>query len=138
MSRNNIFQLYLAAEYFVKIAGEDIRVVPGVFPHDLAKKIEELQSFCFITAFNPYPSVLNREENLQRNSKLLDELVAYGFDYYEAMGCSSDRMWIEDSFLVMNIKRRESLQMAEKYGQLAILYWEQPGVVELLKNEKAL
>ena len=86
------------------------------------EKANHLDSFAFITAWNPLPVILSLEENRKRNQELENELISNGMDYSQGIGISADGNWSEESFFVENISIEKANELAKKYGQLAFVF----------------
>lgn len=100
-----------------------------VFPVDLILKIgsfhqlnPNIKSWAFITAWNPLPTILTYQENIERNNSLLLELNNDGYISHLGKGVSADGKWEEESFLIENINKATALDFSIKYGQMAFVY----------------
>ena len=110
-----------------------------VFPVDLIIKIGGLnhlnpviKTWAFITAWNPLPTILTYEENVERNNNLLLELNNEGYISHLGKGVSADGQWEEESLFIENINKATALDFAIKYGQMAFVYGELNQVAELI------
>ena len=96
----------------------------------LSKENEVLQSFlkeqhfdswCFITACNPFSKALSLEENNALNKKLEADLSIYTI--FPAAGKDTLGDWPpEISFFVGNISKKQALFLGKKYEQNAIVF----------------
>jgi hypothetical protein len=57
----------------------------------------DLESWAFITAWNPLPSVLSVKENADRNLQLEQDLNAHNYKYISGYGADKEEQWKEDS-----------------------------------------
>ena len=110
-----------------------------VFPEDTILKIGSFYSFnsniniwAFITAWNPLPTILTYEENVDRNGSLLSDLTNGGYKCHLGKGVLSDGKWEEESFFIENISKATSLEISIKYGQMAFVYGNSDGLAELV------
>jgi len=101
-------------------------------PDILQKHLRSLDfnRFAFITVYNPYLQGLSLQDNQQRNTELLQDLVWYTFIHGAGGDIEGERA-PEESFLVCNIDREVSIGLARKYEQNAILFWNR-NIVELI------
>jgi len=81
-----------------------------------------LQSWAFITAWNPLPDILSLEVNQRRNLQLEQDIKKLGLRYTPGMGISEDEKWSEESFFIENISHDNANKLAVKYGQLAFVF----------------
>ena len=86
----------------------------------------------FLTAWNPAPRTLSREENDRRQRALIVDLRAKGYDFLPGVGRAADGSWAEDSLLVLDISRGAAIALARKFGQLAIVAGVRNGAAELI------
>lgn len=117
MSKEETHQAFLNTTY--KVKGNynfDIKI------NSLVENANHLDSYAFITAWNPLPVILSLEENRKRNQELENELISNGMDYSQGIGISADGNWSEESFFVENISIEKANELAKKYGQLAFVF----------------
>ena len=99
---------------------------------ELEKQFPNLQSWCFITAWNPLPEVLALEENKKRNQLLENDIQNLGLKYLKGIGISADENWLEESFFILDCPLQIAKDLAIKYGQLAFLYGEKKAEANLV------
>ncbi len=117
MTKEETHQAFLNTTY--KVKGNynfDIKI------NSLVENANHLDSYAFITAWNPLPVILSLEENRKRNQELENELISNGMDYSQGIGISADGNWSEESFFVENISIEKANELAKKYGQLAFVF----------------
>jgi hypothetical protein len=73
-----------------------------------------------VTAWNPHPRFLSREENERRGRALEARLDALGFAHHPAVGRSDDWSAYEHSRAVIGPGRDQVLGVAEEFEQLAV------------------
>jgi hypothetical protein len=73
-----------------------------------------------LTAGDPYPVELTAEENSVRNAHLRSALDALGLRHDPALGRAPDHSTSEVSVAVRGADRATVLQIAARYGQLAV------------------
>ncbi|MFQ3591700.1 MAG: DUF3293 domain-containing protein, partial [Gemmataceae bacterium] len=78
---------------------------------------------------NPGSQWLTVEENRQRMHEL-EQQVAGRWDYLPAEGRSPDGQWREPSLWIRGIERTQAIELAERFGQLALVWGDpQPELV---------
>jgi hypothetical protein len=88
-------------------------------------------SWCFITAWNPYSKALTLDENICLNKKLEADLKNY--TVFPAEGKDTLGDWPpEISFFVVNISKKQAIFLGKKYEQNAIVYGEVEKMAELI------
>ena len=84
-------------------------------------KEESFDSWCFITAWNPFSNALSAEENKALNKKLEADLIKY--DVFPGAGKDTLGKWSpEISFFVGNISKEQAMFLGKKYEQNAIVF----------------
>ena len=73
-----------------------------------------------ITAWNPSSITKPLDNNREANRQLADLLRERGLDPMEVVGASPDGHWKEESLLVSGVPRREAVELASQFGQVAI------------------
>ena len=101
--------------------------VKGIYNFDikidcLIEKVNHLDSYAFITAWNPLPEILSLESNKFRNIELKKDIEKLALIYVDGLGISNDGKWSEDSFFIENISIEKANELAKKYGQLAFVF----------------
>lgn len=82
---------------------------------------------CVMTAWNPGQERPSREVNELANTRLRRVLEALGEDFWEADGFSPDRTFREPGFIVWNMPVAQACDIAAKFGQYAIFYFDEQG-----------
>ena len=132
-SEIELHQAFKNTSYQVEIDDKTIEIRVHQPPQEVISFLGVKQSFLFITAYNPSPKILSESDNQKMNTQLLKEIQSEGYSWSHGVGWSEDRKWKEDSFLVRDISLDRSIVLAEKYGQKAIVYWEERyGLIELI------
>lgn len=85
-------------------------------------KANHLDSFAFITAWNPLPEILSFEENQNRNIELKKDVENLNLKCVDGIGVSDDGKWSEESYFIENISLEKANELAKKYGQLAFIF----------------
>ena len=128
MISTTLLEAYKATCY--EILNPKIKIFIGQENEELQTflKENEIKSWCFITAWNPYSKGLSKDENEELNIKLKNDLKPYKI--YAAHGKDSIGNWPpEASFFVANIDENDAIALGKKYQQNAFVY----GIL----NEKA-
>jgi hypothetical protein len=94
------------------------------FPH--------LNSWAFITAWNPLPNILSLEENRERNKSMEEDIQTNGWEYHFGLGVSADENWQEESFFIINCSSEDAEKLSAKYGQMAFVYGEAGEVAQIV------
>ena len=118
---------YLSTTYRAFIDNESqLDIIVGQANHALDQllSLEEVDSYAFITAWNPFSKTVSDEENHTANEALKSELGQYRI--YEGIGIPKQpSKWEgEQSFLVLGINKDEAIRLGTKYEQNAIIYGE--------------
>jgi hypothetical protein len=90
------------------------------------------RQWAFLTAWNPAPRTLSREENDRRQRALIGELGLKDYDFLPGISRAADGSWEEESLLVLNISKGAAVSLAQKYSQLAIVFGEKGGPAVLV------
>jgi hypothetical protein len=121
MKINEIKNAFLETQYIVHLQS-DIVLKIGEMPAELLEKLALLETWAFITAWNPLPHILSKVENERRNEDLQRYLVDRGYTIRKGIGISKDQSWSEESYFIENIKLEEARTASTKFGQLAFVY----------------
>ena len=97
---------------------------------------DDSTGWCFITAWNPLPDILDSKENNRRNLLLLNYLKQEGYRYYEGQGTSEDGKWSEKSFLIVGISSEMAIELGATCGQVAIIVGESGSVGSLYSYDE--
>lgn len=92
------------------------------------------RQWAFLTAWNPAPQTLSREENHLRQRDLIAALTREDYNVLPGVSRAVDGSWEEESLLVLNISRGAAVALARKYGQLAIVFGEKAGPATLVSS----
>ena len=81
MTKEEIHQAFIETNFIVIISQENSIILKvNHKAEDLEHQFPELESWCFITAFNPLPEILELEENQKRNKQLEHDIQNLGFE----------------------------------------------------------
>uniref|UniRef100_UPI0040494B10 DUF3293 domain-containing protein n=1 Tax=Flavobacterium sp. TaxID=239 RepID=UPI0040494B10 len=130
MTKQEIHQAFLDTTYKVFAKPNFIIKINKVIA-----ETQHLNSWAFITAWNPLPKILTIEQNRQRNRQLEDDLIKLDLKYCTSIGISEDDKWSEESFFIENISVPKANQLAVKYGQLAFVFGQKNEVAELIYSD---
>ena len=128
MTNSELEDAFKATNYIIKksdLFKEDIILKIGEMPSPLFHNLPQIKTWAFITAWNPLPDVLTKEQNDVRSLALKSELTEQGFIIHEGIGISKNEDWSEESFFIENISLEKANEISAKYGQLAFLYGDQ-------------
>ena len=121
MQSTEIEQAFLETSYIIHLQGEIVLRI-GEMPADLLKQLPSLETWAFITAWNPLPDILSKAENDVRNAALQRHLIDLGYTVHNGIGISKDQSWSEESFFIENIRLKDARQASAKFGQLAFVF----------------
>lgn len=89
----------------------------------------QVESWAYITAENPGSELLTSDQNKQRTQSLEIHLKKEGYLYLGGKGRAPDNSWPpEKSFLILGISETEAVQLAQTFGQKALLLGRISGV----------
>ena len=131
----NLKSAYLSTTYRAFIVNQNqLDLIVGQSNHTLDQLLSSvgLDSYAFITAWNPFSKTVSIEENHTANESLKSELGQYRI--YEGIGIPKQpSKWEgEHSFLILGINKDEAIRLGTKYEQNAIIYGEAGSQPELL------
>lgn len=130
MTNEETHQAFLETVYTVfNNPNFDIRI------NEIVKEKSSVDSWAFITAWNPLPKIESLEENRQRNNKLENDIKQLGLVYMNGLGVSKDGLWSEESFFIENISLDKAKELAVKYGQLAFVFGTKNNKATLVYNK---
>ena len=114
---------FIETSYIIHLKKE-ITLKIGEYPSELLNYFPKIESWAFITAWNPLPAILSNAQNKIRNSELLAQFHAANYETYPGIGISKNEKWSEASFFIVNIDLEAAHSIASQFGQLAFLYGE--------------
>ncbi|MBW4359377.1 DUF3293 domain-containing protein [Flavobacterium taihuense] len=103
----------------------------------ITPELNYLNSWVFLTAWNPLPKILSEVENKRRNLELEEDIRALDLKYNKGVGISEDEKWQEDSFFIENCTEEKANELAMKYGQLAFVCGERNKPALLVYTQKS-
>ena len=127
-------QAYLATDYQVYPNTSDtLHIRADQLNPTLDQFLKTQKTWAYITAWNPNSEPLSAEENTQRNQQLIESLQAIKYTFYHGKGVPDIGDWQpEESFLVLDISKKQAIEIGRRYGQKAILWGQKGGVAELI------
>lgn len=81
-------------------------------------------TLAIITAWNPGLRRPGERENREANERLRAALREGGWTFHPASGHDADGSHEEPSFAVLRIDARSALDLARRFGQAAIVFWD--------------
>jgi hypothetical protein len=118
---DKIEHAFLETSYIVQLENPIILKI-GELPADLLALFPILETWAFVTAWNPLPDILSKAENEKRNEDLQRQLLDQGYSIHKGIGISKDQNWSEESFFIENIQLEDARSISAKFGQLAFVY----------------
>lgn len=127
----DLLEAYLQTDYIVSddppmlmnigVQSDDARILLASFNTD---------SGAFITAWNPRSTLLNDEDNDDRQAALLAEIELRRLNYL--VGYGEREEWREYSYFILAISREEASELAHQFEQNAYVWVGADGVPELV------
>jgi hypothetical protein len=130
MHHSELEKSYREAIYAINDSGIYIKVGRKNKEIDHILEDYNAKTWAFVTAWNPGGKTLTREENLERQIKLLLEIQQYIL--MEGYGAALDKSWSEDSFFVVGISEKAAIEVCNKYEQAALLFGEKGGEAQII------
>jgi hypothetical protein len=92
-----------------------------------------MASWAFITACNPYSVMHNVDVNTFLNTQLESYLSEKQYVFFKGMGVGNDDSWEpEASFMVLNIGKEDAIKLGKQFKQNAIVAGEIGNLPELI------
>jgi hypothetical protein len=124
-------EIYEEAHYLVLLPGDsgtDNEVSFSINQQnpqiDKLMELHGKQTACFITACNPKGERIDDKENLRLMQELESIVQQKQLPYYFGQGGDLKGAWIEKSLLIVGIDRAEADQLAHRYEQNAVVWFE--------------
>ena len=136
ISRNidqQLLEAYLATTYEVKHLGLYLRI--GEENWDLEEFLidNNVFSWAFISAWNPFSKPLPPSENKIRHLKLIEFVKNKRWVFAEGFGIPPNEDWqAEKSLFILDISRNEAINLGKKFDQNAIVIGRLGKTPELL------
>lgn len=132
---------YRATTYRVFLPGGAVDIRIGEANARLVSWLAEegASSWVVLTAYNPISKPLEPAENAERQSELECALLEQGFLPFAGENVADDGVWPnEESCFVPGIDMKNSIALAERFGQNALVFGKGDGVAHLvwLNDEK--
>jgi hypothetical protein len=83
--------------------------------------VPKIKTFGIITAENPHGKYIDKSENKERNRELVKDLKNMNLGFHKVAGKYGTK---ENSFMVINIKKKELMELGKKYQQESVIYGE--------------
>ena len=84
---------------------------------------------------NLLPTIFSLYENKKRNLDLKNKIEALGYSTLNGIGRAEDGSGQIESFLIIDIPREKAIELANEYGQVAVLFGEENTSAQLLIKE---
>lgn len=126
-------QAYLATSYEVPHLGIKLQI--GIENWHLKEFLidNNVFSWAFISAFNPFSQPLPDQENEQRHTKLIDFVNKRQWVFAEGLGVPHSDDWIpEKSLFLLDISKKEAIHLGKIFEQNAIVFGHLGQAPELL------
>lgn len=119
-----LFEAYKNTTYRVYLPLGEIDIRIGVMNPLLQELLlsNNVASWAFITACNPYSVMQNADVNTLLNTQLERYLLEKQYLFFKGMGVGNDDSWEpEASFMVLNIGKEDAIKLARQFKQNAIV-----------------
>jgi hypothetical protein len=132
--KNGLGAAYRATTYFVDgPAGRFVlRVGQASAEVDALAAAHRVNTWTYVTAYNPGSTALSREQNEQRQRELKQAITESGYPFYSGEGKGDGDWPAEPSLLVLGVSEAEAAAMARRFGQAAVLFGERGRSARLL------
>ena len=128
---------YLATTYTACLGELEVRIRVGSRCPSIDRELAErnLSCWAYLTACNPGSQPLSAVENRDRHQALRCAVDDGGWACYPGVGTPDTSTWEpEESLLILGIQRQAALQLARRFGQLAIVWGTRDTAAELLSS----
>ena len=119
-----LFEAYKNTTYRVYLTLGEIDIKIGIMNlllHELLLS-NNVESWAFITACNPYSVMQDAGVNTLLNTQLEDYLSEKQYLFFKGMGVGDDDSWEpEASFMVLNIRKEDAVKLGKQLKQNAIV-----------------
>jgi hypothetical protein len=119
-----LFEAYKNTTYRVYLPHGEMDIRIGVMNPLLQELLlsNNVESWAFITAYNPYSVMQNADVNNILNTQLEDYLLGKRYLFFKGMGVGDDDLWEpEASFMVLNIGKEDAIKLGRQFKQNAIV-----------------
>ena len=119
-----LFEAYKNTTYRVYLPLSEIDIRIGVMNPLLQELLlsNHVESWAFITAYNPYSVMQNADVNTLLNTQLENYLSEKRYVFFKGMGVGDDDSWEpEASFMVMDIRKEDAVKLGKQFKQNAIV-----------------
>lgn len=135
MISNELLKAYNETSYFVQSQSGKISIrIGNEHPTiDMLLAGHGIESWAFITAWNPSSNILEEKENLERQERLKEIIADEGLSYIEGAGVGDDGIWPpEPSLFIPGISMSEAKKLGKEFEQNAIVFGSKGGKAELI------
>ncbi|MEE3370124.1 MAG: DUF3293 domain-containing protein [Planctomycetota bacterium] len=129
---------YQATTYTARLGASEVRIRVGARCPRLDQELADrkLSSWAYLTACNPGSQPLPIAENRERQQELRRAVGDGGWACYPGAGVPDTSTWKpEESLLILGIQRQSAVELARRFGQLAIVWGTRDAAAELLFSE---
>ena len=124
--KSTLFQTHVGDELVTLRVGEECLALQEVFEQ------HNVNSACYITAYNPYGRLLTKQENEDRNARMRTKLASL-YPIFDGVGVDPNSEWEgEASFLALGASKDVSLALGEAWEQNAVVFVDETVTVSLL------
>jgi len=119
-----LFEAYKNTTYRVYLTLGEIEIRIGVMNLLLQEFLlsNNVESWAFITACNPYSVLQNADANTFLNTQLEAYLLEKQYLFFKGVGVGDDDSWEpEASFMVLNIRKEDAIKLGKQFKQNAIV-----------------
>lgn len=124
----DLIQAYYAAHYCV-FAEKELMLKIG----RVASSLSTLNSYGYITAYNPEGRQLTKESNEINHTKLIDWTRLNNLQFQEGAGRDPENLWPEEkSLLIEGLTLEESIKLGRLFNQNAVVWCDTNQIPQLI------
>ena len=119
-----LFEAYKNTTYRVYLPLGEIEIRIGVMNLLLQEFMlsNNVESWAFVTACNPYSVMQNADANTFLNTQLERYLSEKQYLFFKGLGVGDDNSWEpEASFMVLDIRKEDAVKLGKQFKQNAIV-----------------
>src|SRR5437867_6552878 len=119
---DNLWRAYETTTFTANLDGTVVPIRPGARHPELDRLLSSrhVDSWAFITAWNPRSQLLSSSENDGRHEQLKRDVAELGLHAVEGHGIPADSNWLpERGLIVLGIAERDAVALGRRYGQSA-------------------
>jgi len=126
-------QAYLNTSYITEKPELTIKIGEPNRPLDVFLFDNNAFFWAFVSASNPFSSMLSDNENELLHNNLIEKVKSKKLRFCEGLGVPSDESWkAEKSLLILDISKKDAIELGKYFHQNAIVFGKLSQVPELV------